>query len=54
MYAQLKNFIADEDGATAIEYAMVATLISLAVIAGATSIGTTLSSTFNGIVGNLR
>ena len=54
MYAHFKHFIADNNGATAIEYALVAALISLAVIAGATSVGTSLSGTFSGVATSLR
>lgn len=36
------RFLADDDGATAIEYALIAVGISLAVIAGVTLIGSTL------------
>lgn len=43
----------DEAGATAIEYALVASLISVAIIAGATSIGSSLSATFTNIGSSL-
>lgn len=39
----------DESGATAIEYGLIAALISVALIAGATSLGGTLNTTFRGI-----
>lgn len=42
------------DGTTAIEYAMIAGLISIAIIAGLTAIGTTIAANFFGpIVGAL-
>jgi len=47
------RFVKDESGATAIEYGLIAALISVAVIAGVKTIGTKLSSTFNNIQGNL-
>jgi len=47
------RFVKDESGATAIEYGLIAALISVAVIAGVRAIGTKLSSTFNGISQNL-
>jgi pilus assembly protein Flp/PilA len=47
------RLLRDEAGATAIEYALVASLISIAIIAGATSIGTSLSGTFNTVAGKL-
>ena len=43
------RFLKDESGATAIEYGLIAALISVAIIAGATTLGNTLSSTFNKI-----
>ena len=47
------RFVKDESGATAIEYGLIAALISVAVIAGVKAIGTKLSATFNNISGNL-
>jgi pilus assembly protein Flp/PilA len=35
----LRRFLADEHGATAIEYALLATFIAIAIIAGATQVG---------------
>ena len=43
----LRNLIDDESGATAIEYALIASLISIVIIAGATLIGTNLDVTFD-------
>jgi pilus assembly protein Flp/PilA len=37
------------DGATAIEYAMIAGLISIAIVAGATSLGGTLKGFFESL-----
>ncbi|MBD9649666.1 Flp family type IVb pilin [Ensifer sp. ENS09] len=45
--------IRDEAGATAIEYGLIAALISVALIAGATTLGNSLDSTFNGIGGKI-
>ncbi len=47
------RYVKDESGATAIEYGLIAALISVAVIAGVKAIGTKLSSTFSNIGGNL-
>ena len=41
------NFLKDENGATAIEYGLIAALISLALIAGAKVLGPAINSTFN-------
>ncbi|MBA8901066.1 MULTISPECIES: Flp family type IVb pilin [unclassified Phyllobacterium] len=40
------RFLKDESGATAIEYGLIAALISVGIIAGATSLGTSLSGLF--------
>ncbi len=44
--AQLRRFLADENGTTAIEYAIVASGVALCVIATVQSLGSTLKSTF--------
>ncbi|MCA0256162.1 MAG: Flp family type IVb pilin [Proteobacteria bacterium] len=41
------RFLKDESGATAIEYGLIAALISVALITGATSLGGTLNNTFS-------
>lgn len=43
------RFAKDESGATAIEYGLIATLIAVAIIVGATAVGTQLNSTFQAI-----
>jgi pilus assembly protein Flp/PilA len=43
----LKRLCKDESGATAIEYALIAMCISIAIIAAASAVGTSLSSTFD-------
>ncbi|TIQ33575.1 MAG: Flp family type IVb pilin [Mesorhizobium sp.] len=42
----MKKFVADESGATAIEYGLIAALIALAIMVGATSLGTALNAKF--------
>ena len=49
MLRRLKEFCADESGATAIEYALIASGISLAIIAAVDGLGTTLVSRFAAI-----
>lgn len=46
----LKTFLRKDDGVTAIEYGLIAGLISLSVIVGAGVIGLTLAKIFNSIV----
>ena len=41
-----KNLVRDEQGATAIEYGLIAALIAVAAIAAMTTLGENLSSTF--------
>lgn len=53
MRVLLKSFVRDESGATAIEYGLIATLIGVAIILGASALGTKLNSVFNGIKGKL-
>lgn len=45
----VSRFVKDESGATAIEYGLIASLIGVAIIAGASALGTSLNSTFQGI-----
>lgn len=49
----LKRFAADESGATAIEYSLIAALIGVAIIAAVRTLGTTMSAKFAGITNNL-
>jgi pilus assembly protein Flp/PilA len=50
----MKNFWQDESGATAIEYGLIAALIAVVIITGVTAVGTSLSTTFTNLSGNLR
>lgn len=43
----LARFIREEEGATAIEYGLIASLIAVVIIAAVGLIGTNLSGTFN-------
>lgn len=47
------RFFKDEEGVTAIEYGLLAALIALAIIIGATALGTNLNSLFNYIAGKV-
>ena len=42
-------FLENEAGATAIEYGLIAALISVVIITAVTTVGTSLSSTFNSV-----
>ncbi|TCD16419.1 Flp family type IVb pilin [Oricola cellulosilytica] len=43
------RFLKDESGATAIEYGLIAALIAVAIIAGATTLGSNLNAKFDAI-----
>ena len=45
----IKRFAKDEDGATAIEYGLIAALIAVAIIGAVTALGNSLSTEFNTI-----
>jgi pilus assembly protein Flp/PilA len=49
MFTRILTLLRNEDGATAIEYGLIAALIAVAAIAAMTAVGTSLSSTFNSI-----
>jgi pilus assembly protein Flp/PilA len=48
-----RRFIRDERGITAIEYALIATLVGITVVVWATLVGTKLNGTFAAIAGTL-
>ena len=54
MLAFAKRLIADESGATAIEYGLIAALISVVVITAVTKIGTNLKGTFNNVANGVK
>jgi Flp pilus assembly protein, pilin Flp len=46
MLKTVERFFKDESGATAIEYGLIAALISVALITGASTLGNTLNNQF--------
>jgi pilus assembly protein Flp/PilA len=50
---RIKNFFKDESGASAVEYGLLVTLIAVAIIVGATTMGTKLNSMFTTTAGKL-
>ena len=48
------KMIRDSEGATAIEYGLIAALIAVAAIGAMTSIGNKLNTTFNNVANNLN
>lgn len=53
MLSTIKAFVADESGATAIEYGLIAALVSVAAIAALGALGTSLSQLFSMVAGQL-
>lgn len=53
MINTIKNFLNDESGATAIEYGLIAALVSVAAIAALTSLGESLGTMFNSVATEL-
>ena len=43
------RFVKDESGATAIEYGLIAALISVAIIGGASALGSSVGTTFTNV-----
>lgn len=54
MVRVFKKFLADESGATAIEYGLIAAGIALAIIATVNGLGTKLNSKFTSINTSLK
>jgi pilus assembly protein Flp/PilA len=50
----LRGFLADHSAATAIEYALIACAISIAILAAVNGIGTTLSNSFTSLSTSLK
>lgn len=50
----IARFVKDESGATAIEYGLIAALIAVAIIGGASMVGSQLSAKFTGIGNTLQ
>jgi pilus assembly protein Flp/PilA len=53
LLCRCRRFGRDESAATAFEYCLIATLIGLAIIAGATILGTTINAGYSDIAGSI-
>ncbi len=53
MFAKMIAFARDEDGATAIEYGLIAALVSVAAIGALTSLGGSLDTMFTTVSSHL-
>lgn len=49
VYLATRRFLRDEEGVTAIEYGLIATLVALLLVAGAGALGTNLNAAFQHI-----
>lgn len=54
MKSLLARFVKDQSGATAIEYGLIAGLISVVIITAVTSIGTNAKTKFQAVADNLK
>jgi pilus assembly protein Flp/PilA len=50
----IKKFLANESGATAIEYALIASLVAVAIIGVLGTLGKNIANTFNEVANNLK
>ena len=50
----LSRFKRDEEGVTALEYGLIAALIAVVIITAVSTLGSNLSSTFNGIASHFQ
>jgi pilus assembly protein Flp/PilA len=48
------SFVNDESGATAVEYGLIAALIALVMMVGASQLGNALNAQFTGVAGKLN
>jgi pilus assembly protein Flp/PilA len=54
MIKSIGAFLSDQDGATAIEYALIASLVAVFIIGALAALGTSLSSEFTEVGGALH
>jgi pilus assembly protein Flp/PilA len=53
MTTQASRFLNDEGGATAIEYAMIAAFVAVAIVGAVTTLGTSLTGIFSNVNSDL-
>jgi pilus assembly protein Flp/PilA len=51
---RVRSFLSDESGVTAIEYALIAALIAVAIIGAVTTVGTNMTTVFGEIGAQLK
>ena len=52
--SMFRKFVQDDSGATAIEYGLIAALVSVAIIAVLGTLGDNLNATFSAVANNLK
>jgi pilus assembly protein Flp/PilA len=53
LYSGIQRFIRDEEGVTAIEYALIAALIAVVIIAAVRAVGQDVNNTFQAVANAL-
>jgi pilus assembly protein Flp/PilA len=53
MFTELTNLMKKEDGATAIEYGLIAALIAVVIVTALTAVGGSLTSVFTTVASDL-
>jgi pilus assembly protein Flp/PilA len=51
---RVRNFLSDESGVTAIEYALIASLIAVVIIGAVTTVGTNMTKVFTEVGAQLK
>ncbi len=53
-YLFLQNFLADESGVTALEYALIGSLIAVAIVTTVTTLGLSLGDMYDMVAGKVK
>lgn len=53
MFAAMIKVLRNEDGATAIEYGLIAALVALVIVGAVTTLGTNVTGIFNSVASSL-
>lgn len=53
LLTKIKNFVREEDGASAVEYGLLVSLIAVAIIGAVTALGGSLSAMFTGVAAKI-
>jgi pilus assembly protein Flp/PilA len=54
LLTKVKNFVQEEEGASAVEYGLLVALIAVAIIGAVTTLGTNLSTMFNNVATTIQ